>query len=173
MTMNPLPPQAYTKETLVLAYEWLNKQSKEIREIAGTPDILVSLYNKAKLQGDECLERPSIQNFKNELKNLAGMMGEFEVVEPEIHSRPSPRTQATPLQTAPMQSVPTPKAAAPATAPAQTMAQTQTAALGLGLDSRTQAMLAQLREQYNLSSENEALRMAVSIGAKKLLGLLN
>ena len=70
MTMNPLPPQAYTKETLVLAYEWLNKQSKEIREMCGTPDILVSLYNKAKMQGDEALERPSIKNFKNELKKI-------------------------------------------------------------------------------------------------------
>ncbi|MFN7729588.1 MAG: hypothetical protein ACK5P7_10570 [Bdellovibrio sp.] len=89
MTMNPLPPQAYTKETLVKAYQWLQHQNGNIKEIASNPDILVSLFLKAKLQGDSALERPSIQNFKKELKNLAGMMGEFEVVEmrpPETHS---------------------------------------------------------------------------------------
>jgi hypothetical protein len=79
--MNPLPPQAYTKETLVHAYAWLQNQSENIKELATTPDVLVSLYLKAKLQGDGALERPSIQNFKNELKNLAGMMGEFEVLD--------------------------------------------------------------------------------------------
>ncbi len=79
--MNPLPPQAYTKETLVHAYAWLQNQSENIKELATTPDVLVSLYLKAKLQGDGALERPSIQNFKNELRNLAGMMGEFEVLD--------------------------------------------------------------------------------------------
>jgi hypothetical protein len=61
--MNPLPPQAYTKETLVKAYAWLQTQSEHIKELATTPDVLVSLYLKAKLQGDSALERPSIQNF--------------------------------------------------------------------------------------------------------------
>jgi acetylglutamate kinase len=45
--------------------------------------------------------------------------------------------------------------------------------LGFALDPKTHALLEQIREQYNLSSENEALRLAVSLGAKKLLGLLN
>ncbi|MCA0187824.1 MAG: hypothetical protein LCH90_17875, partial [Proteobacteria bacterium] len=64
--MNPLPPQAYTKETLVKAYQWLQHQNGSIKEIATNPDILVSLFLKAKLQGDSALERPSIQNFKKE-----------------------------------------------------------------------------------------------------------
>src|SRR4051812_44852045 len=83
MTMNPLPPQAYTKETLVKAYQWMQHQSDSIKEMATNPDMLVSLFLKAKMQGEGALERPSIQNFKNELKNLAGMMGEFEVIEPQ------------------------------------------------------------------------------------------
>ena len=81
MSMNPLPPQAYTKDTLVEAYAWLQSQSESIKEIATTPDILVSLYMKAKMQGMEALERPSIQNFKSELKSLVGIMGEFEIKE--------------------------------------------------------------------------------------------
>ena len=34
MALNQLPPQAYTKETLVLAYQWLRHQSPQIQEIA-------------------------------------------------------------------------------------------------------------------------------------------
>ena len=61
MTMNPLPPQAYTKDTLVQAYAWLQSQSEQIKEMATSPDTLVSLFVKAKLQGHAALERPSIQ----------------------------------------------------------------------------------------------------------------
>lgn len=78
MTMNPLPPQAYTKETMLKAYQWLMLQNNSIKEMATTPDILVSLYLKATRDGDHSLDRPSIQNFKNELKSLAGMMGELD-----------------------------------------------------------------------------------------------
>lgn len=78
MAMNPLPPQAYTKETLARAYEWLQDQNESIKEMATHPDILVSLYLKARLNGNESLERPSIQNFRTELRTLAGMMGDLE-----------------------------------------------------------------------------------------------
>ena len=92
--MHPLPPQAYTKETLVQSYAWLQNQSESIKEIATTPDILVSLFLKAKMQGEGALERPSIQNFKNELRSLAGMMGEFEVAELKAPAAPpEPRFQ--------------------------------------------------------------------------------
>lgn len=84
--MNPIPPQAYTKDSLLKAYSWLQNQDSSIKEMATTPDILVSLYLKATRDGDGVLERPSIQNFKHELKQLAGMMGEFEkdVIEEKI-----------------------------------------------------------------------------------------
>ena len=75
MTMNPLPPQAYTKDTLMRAYAWLQTQSEPIRELATSTDMLVSLYLKAQREGEESLARPAILNFRNELKNLAGLMG--------------------------------------------------------------------------------------------------
>ena len=78
MAMNPLPPQAYTKDTLLRAFAWLQNQNPSIRGMATTPDILVSLYLKTTRDGEEALDRPSIQNFKNELKSLAGLMGELE-----------------------------------------------------------------------------------------------
>lgn len=72
--MNPLPPQAYTKETMLKAYAWVMNQPPSIKELATTPDILVSLYLKAQRDGLDSLDRPSIQNFREELKSLAGMM---------------------------------------------------------------------------------------------------
>lgn len=148
MNMNPLPPQAYTKETLVQAYAWLQSQSESIKEIATSPDILVSLYLKAKLQGDSVLERPSIQNFKNELKSLAGMMGEFEVVEPEkpstVRMRATGNTSTTTSH------------------PTETPKEGKTDTHNLDLQSLT--MIQEVKTKLNLSSEQEALRLLLSVG---------
>ena len=111
MTMNPLPPQAYTKDTLVQAYSWVQNQNESIKELATTPDVLVSLYLKAKLQGDSALDRPSIQNFKNELRSLAGMMGELESSQksvPTFHATHQQHPQS-PVQTAPVMIPATPR----------------------------------------------------------------
>lgn len=81
MAMNPLPPQAYTKDTLVKSYNWLALQGPHIKELATTTDVMVSLYLKAQRDGLSSLENPSIQNFKNELKTLTTMLGNFDVKE--------------------------------------------------------------------------------------------
>jgi hypothetical protein len=161
-TMNPLPPQAYTKDILVQAYAWLQNQSGSIKELATTPDVLVSLYLKAKLQGDGALERPSIQNFKNELKNLAGMIGEFEVLEPQNSQQPS-GASAAPSQTIRIRS----QDARPSeplishTIPNQS-----------GLDSRSRDMIQEVKMQFNLSSDSEAQRLLLAIGYNQIRSLL-
>lgn len=99
MTMNPLPPQAYTKDTLLKAYQWLMDQDSSLKDIATTPDILVSLYLKALRDGGEALERPSIQNFKTELRNLAGMMGELE--KPTQNPQPNSLAYSSPSMSPP------------------------------------------------------------------------
>lgn len=73
-----LPPQAYTKETLIQAYNWLRSQPIHVQELAKSPDILVSLYSKAQIHGENYLSRTNIQTFKSELKNLANIMGDLE-----------------------------------------------------------------------------------------------
>ncbi len=57
MTFDFLPPQAYTKETLLKAYNWLQSQSDQIKELATTPDQLVSLFLKSTRLGQESLQR--------------------------------------------------------------------------------------------------------------------
>lgn len=166
MTMNPLPPQAYTKETLVKAYAWLQSQNENIKELATTPDVLVSLYLRAKLQGDASLDRPSIQNFKKELKNLAGMMGEFEVVEPEPGPAQSTQTpQAPPTIRFRSQDYAKPETEGPplAAAPPE---------LGRQMDIRSQSMIQEVKTQFNLSSDSEALRLLLAVGHNQLKTLI-
>jgi hypothetical protein len=165
MAMNPLPPQAYTKETLGKAFAWLQAQPENLKEFATSPDILVSLYLKAKLNGEGALERPSIQNFKNELKSLAGMMGDFEVMEPAAASEAFVGAAATRAQIddkrfsdVVTERQPETQVRAPSSSPAQSPL----------LDVKSKAMISETMEAFNLSSESEALRLLISSGHKAL-----
>lgn len=184
--MNPLPPQAYTKETLVQAYAWLQSQSESIKEMATNPDILVSLFLKAKLQGDAALERPSIQNFKSELKNLAGMMGEFEVVEtPPMPAAPGTGATSTSSATFRFRSsdfkdrqpqklsqaqlsfeTQPPPAQQPQAAPS-----TSSNTLSAQMDSRSMDMIQEVKNRFNLSSDTEAMRLLIATGYNKVKDL--
>lgn len=222
MTFNPLPPQAYTKETLLKAYQWLMGQNTSLKEIATTPDILVSLYLKATRDGDHSLERPSIQNFKNELRSLAGMMGELDrpAVNPQVMHQQQQVHHQAPQQTVHHQAPVQPMQMGlqmHTEAPAQVMQQqpqfhaqaqvhthvqsqvqtkvaptaspqgtthqvsytektltatTQTADLMGILDCGTRAMIQEVKDEFNLSSELEALRMLVKIGYSRSKGML-
>lgn len=92
MATNPFPPQAYTRDTLIKAFEWLQTQSPQVRELATTNDLLISLFTKSQMQGKDALELPQLASFKNELRSLAGQMGKFdEDAEP---AAPAPLTAA-------------------------------------------------------------------------------
>ena len=199
MTMNPLPPQAYTKEILLKAYQWLMSQNSSIKEIATTPDILVSLYLKATRDGDSALERPSIQNFKNELKSLAGLMGELDrpnqshmgataagpatmsasasmaTMTATAHTAP---TMAHGQMTLPHQNVAPTPAVQPQTHQVSYTEKTVTATTSRpaelleAFDCGTRLMIQEVKEEFNLSSDLEALRMLIKIGYVKAKGML-
>lgn len=174
MAMNPIPPQAYTKDSLLKAYAWLQNQDSSLKEMATTPDILVSLYLKATRDGDAALDRPSIQNFKYELKQLAGLMGEFEKENPVVDSKPKP------LESLVAPSLPKKEAQKPAESlnldfPAlERKFNQQVASLpqGLELDSSSMALIAEVKQKLNLSSNNEALKMLIQVGYNKTKKLL-
>ncbi|WP_413585373.1 hypothetical protein [Bdellovibrio sp. HCB274] len=209
MTMNPLPPQAYTKETLLKAYQWLMSQNSNIKEIATTPDMLVSLYLKATRDGESALERPSIKNFKSELKSLAGLMGELDRPQQQQHHHSNSGAGATyhppvqqVLQPQAAQVMPQPvqpvaqtvvhaqQAPAPAVLPAVTTqtlppqthqvsytektltATTQSSHVMDVFDCGTKLMIQEVKEEFNLSSDLEALRMLIKIGYVKSKGML-
>ncbi|OFZ30504.1 MAG: hypothetical protein A2622_08875 [Bdellovibrionales bacterium RIFCSPHIGHO2_01_FULL_40_29] len=152
MSVNPLPPQAYTKETLQKAYSWLLTQSPAIKEIASSQDMLISLYLKAQRNGEASLETPSIQNFKQELKSLAGILGDLQPTKP---AQPQGQTYPTPTSSP---TVPQSSTAAFQHSPAS---------LTAGLDSVSLQAIADVRQTLNLSSDTEALRALIALGHKQ------
>jgi hypothetical protein len=168
--MNPIPPQAYTKDVLLKAYSWLQNQNNSIKEMASTPDVLVSLYLKAHRDGDDVLERPSIKNFKKELKSLAEMMGEFET---PIASA-APATASHVLNTPLHESAPAmPASSRPVTSFVETHSTpAPSAGLHRGLDTKSQFMIQEVKELLNLSSEDEALRLIIKLGHQKAKSLV-
>ena len=189
MTLDYYPPQAYTKETLLKAYNWLQNQSDAVREVATTPDQLVSLYLKSSRGGvtQESLERPSVQNFKSELKSLAGMMGDLEKknapTEPTYYQHPQPPQQQTytppqPTYTPPQQSYSAPQSQNPfstqyqvQTSPSPTTQPSVGPQTSKSLDEMTQSLIREVKTELNLSSDQEALRMLVKIGYQKVQSL--
>lgn len=94
MARGQLPPQAYTREVLAQAYSWLRHQPDSIRVLAKSPDDLVSLFLRAKRNGDASLEHlaPNAQeSFKSNLKNLSA----------ELHQSSEAAMASTPTQPPP------------------------------------------------------------------------
>ncbi len=187
MTLNPFPPQAYTKDTLAKAYLWLKNQPEHIQKLAGNADLLIGLYLKAQRQGIESLETPSIQNFRAELKNLAGMMGEFEVVEPEqkiekrehyeeaavpsVNSAQSASNQMSHTTVTANQSNHAPQLGQP-NATATKNESKNFLDSKINIDIKSRQMIREVKEKLNLSHDEEALRALISIGHKKLHSIL-
>ncbi len=212
-----LPPQAYTRETLVEAFNWLQTQSADLRKQAQSPDDLVSLYMRAKRFGNDLeKEAPvSSRNFKSDLKNLArGLQnfdkGSFEEQSstpvPNSHKPASPvpndrarevhrergnepmeegkseaqagynitnqlppellrklediRSEVRAQQRPPAEPAPT-FTPPPQTAPMQQGRKVE-------IDEKSWAAIVRLQNSMNLSSPEEALRVVLAAGCKKL-----
>ena len=153
MTMNPLPPQAYTKETLQKAYTWLLTQSASVKELASSQDMLVALYLKAQRSGEASLEAPSIQNFKQELKSLSNMMGDFS------------SNSSAHVNTLNQINVAIPPQAMPQVHNHHNTSQPQQ--LINALDQNSLNALSEVKNTLNLSSDAEALRALISLGFKQ------
>ena len=195
MSYNHLPPQAYSKETLIQAYNWLRNQPPQIQELAKSTEMLISLYTKAQMYGDDYLNRNHMQTFKSELKNLANMMGDFEdekaakLNQQKQQSQTPAKQQSAPSQTFnavatnpvatnpiatnPISAniIPQTSSTLPATqnnftnalvtSPAEDQLKTQ-------LDMKSWAMIQEVKNLCNLSTEAEALRLLITIGYNKI-----
>lgn len=75
-----IPPQAYTRDTLVKAIEWISHQPVAVRERANSADLIVSFYLQARRRMTAAqLEAPvSGETFKQDLKHLAQGLKQFE-----------------------------------------------------------------------------------------------
>ncbi len=176
-----LPPQAYTKETLIQAYNWLRSQPVHVQELAKSPDILVSLYSKAQIHGENYLSRTNLQTFKSELKNLAHIMGDLDENTLGVPSggqgvgntskqNPNPqiqRTTATSPST-PMPPMITETSNLPIFSALATSTSSHEPELKSLLDARSWGMVQEIKNHLNLSSETEALRLLIALGYQKI-----
>ncbi|MCK5921221.1 MAG: hypothetical protein KAG66_09785 [Methylococcales bacterium] len=171
--MNHLPPQAYTSETLRKAYAWLRTQPDEIKEVAKSAEILVGLFLKAQRHGDHSLNNPSMQNFKSDLKNIQNLMVEFDTTAPQTsngetkadttnHGSPAPRA-ASPSASSSSQAT-TSSPSGPTSNPATSTPRSTDAGLKDILDRKSFAMAHEVKIAFNLSSEDEAVRLLISLG---------
>lgn len=94
MAISKSPPQAYTKELLTKAYNWLLNQPESIRYQARDADTLIQLYQLSlrRSSTEETvrfheIKRTRNENFHGELKNLLGLMDELEGEQPEATSQ--------------------------------------------------------------------------------------
>jgi len=192
-----LPPQAYTREMLTTAFNWLQTQPESVRKMATSPDSLVCLYTRAQRMGTVSLETEapvSSQNFMSDLKNLAEGLRQFEEPAPvPMKPRPQPISaqssrpthqpvqhqnfagaQVTPLVQ------PTPEdhrffeqhqpvqAHISAPAPAPKVASVPASML----NERSMAMIQEVKAGLNLSSDSEVANLMVALAYKNLKNLL-
>ena len=159
MTTN-LPPQAYTRDTLVKAIEWLHTQPPTVRERATSADLLVNIYLQARRRAAVQMEAPvSGENFKTDLKHLVEDLKQFE--EP---SAPPPQAGRSPSNSSfEMPAMETPLMQAMAAHP---IAQPKPPGMWQ-VDARSMAAAREMQQRLNLSSENEGLRMLVTLGLER------
>ncbi|MES2854713.1 MAG: hypothetical protein V4692_02565 [Bdellovibrionota bacterium] len=173
-----MPPQAYTRDMLTTAFNWLQTQPEPVRKLATTPDSLVGLYMRAQRYGSVSLEVDapvSSQTFMSDLKSLAEGLKQFEEPTPTLKPTPVAPPQA-PVMQAPQQQtyVPAPVQAAPTfeTPSRQTSVNGSHQVNVPGLNDRSRQMLQEVRSNLNLSSDAEAMNLMIALAYKNLKSLL-
>ncbi len=185
--MSFLAPQAYTKETLSKAFDWLQYQPEEIKQVATSPDTLVSLFLKAQRQGLDHIDADapiSSKKFISDLKSLKKDIAQFE--EPPQHASHQPTMHQPvyqppqPSQLQPQHQPQMPQQMHEAAMSSYQVSQTttvsevksvsssQAAFLSQALDTQSLQAIQVVQERFNLSSQQEALRMLIAVGAKQI-----
>lgn len=144
MSMSPPPPQAYTRDMLAAAFEWLHTQPGSVRELAQDSNSLVSLYLQSRRRASAAsaarsqnMVTPGSEAFREELKTLAEGFKQFEgepvvnrpltaqipltsvipqtkTAPTQVYAAPAQVVHHAAAQAAPVHSAPAPAAAAPA-----------------------------------------------------------
>lgn len=189
MMKNTMPPQAYTRDTLVKAIDWVSNQPESMRTQAKTADALVALYLQSKRRTQEWSGNGvdygsdfpvSGEAFKEDLRSLARDMEQFTVPptqqsllhqHQQMHQaahQPSLQPQR-PLPESPPQQVP---AMSPQNSVNTSLKTTPSSDFQWTVDPLSLKRARALQQRLNLSSESEALRMMLSLGFEHFQNLL-
>ena len=185
-----LPPQAYTRDTLTTAFNWLQAQPESVKRMAPNPDALVALYMRSQRYCGAETEAPvSSQNFISDLKQLAEGLKQFEHPDAPLASMPRPVAPAarpgmkmalpssSPSEAAPSTG-PTTVSGAVSAAPAPRAPASAAANSGTpppwteALHPTSQAMVAQIKDLFNLNSDIEVVNMMIAVAHKSLKNLI-
>lgn len=166
--MSFLAPQAYTKETLSKAFDWLQYQPESVKQIATSPDVLVSLYLKAQRQGIDNIDIDAPVSSKKFLTDLKNLKKDFAPFEESLGGAPQSASLQTQVSQQMSQQV--------SQQVSQTVTVTETKAATIpfqtaymqSLDPNSLQAVYDVQARFNLSSPQEALRMLISIGAKQV-----
>lgn len=178
-----LPPEAYTREVLVKAYDWLSTQSSSVKSRATSADSLVALYLQAKRRnfsehGSTTAYEPptaaSVEAFKEDLRNLAEGLRQFDdplAPPPQPVIATQPASEASRLAGFVADWAPQPQSPPPPAAPAPSM-HPVTMASNLPLDAKSREWVQEVQRRLNLTSESEALRALLAVGYERLRDIL-
>jgi len=155
------PPQAYTREILVKAINWIQGQPPAVRARATSADLVVSHYLQACRRADMQSTTPvSGEAFREDLKNLAADLKQFE--DPVVAPPTPPSFSHGPVHTsAPEVTPPSPQTSPPTPRPSSE------SLLTWSVDARSLSQARELQERLNLGSETEALRVLIILGTEK------
>lgn len=185
--MSIFAPQAYTKETLAKAFEWLQHQPESVQQAASNPDMLVSIYLQAQRQGLQKIDADapvSSKKFIDDLKTLSRDFAQFEdttasttamtntkhatqhtaiTQQQRAHeaSTSSVSTQSSQFQQSTSQKV-------SQQVITERSIQTITTDGFFSLDEKSIAFIKDLQIRFNLSSPQEALRLVISVGIERI-----
>lgn len=191
--MSFFAPQAYTKETLSKAFEWLQHQPASVKQAAANPDMLVSIYLQAQRQGIQKIDADapvSSRKFIDDLKTLSRDFAQFEdspsasstatkvltppAPSPVIQQQRAPEAPVmqqqvqAPQQPQPMINTPPQINVPPLSPPAPQMRQQTTSDGFFSLDEKSLVVVRRLQERFNLSTPQEALRMIIAVGIEQI-----
>lgn len=156
-----LPPQAYTRDVLVKAIDWLATQPPATRERAMSADALVGLYLQARRRNSDWQEAPvSGENFKSDLKHLAQDLKQFDEPPPQNSSPGLGHGVQEPIPFPPQVSEPVRQQQVPVPPP-------QPKTPLWNIDSRSLAAAREIQYRLNLSSDSEAIRFLITLGLER------
>lgn len=176
--MRGMPPQAYSKQDILKAMEWLEKQSEPVKSQATNADALMGLYKKALIYGDTFVDKQAPVNgdsFRSELRDIAERLGSFDV-SPSVSTQTKKISQVSPLSyqveaEEPRQQVHdvVQKENIKISIQRQLQQTTKDESFNIqALDTLTQSRVKEIRTRFNLSRDEEAIRMLVTVGYEKL-----
>lgn len=176
--MSFLAPQAYTKETLSKAFDWLQYQPDQVKQVATSPDVLVGLFLKAQRQGIDNIDIDapvSSKKFLSDLKNLKKDIAQFDDGSGASGTSPQTTYMPPPEPTSVQNTVQNSMQNSVQTQVTQTTTVSETKSMSLNstsllsaLDPQSLQSIRIVQERFNLSSPQEALRMIISVGTKQI-----